>query len=276
LVLVVLATAAAAFAARGWQQQREEADLGHRLSRVQAPARSPWGPCREPEAALPQVLLVLGQSNAGNHGAEDGPPGDGTAPRIKVFGAAGCQWSGDPLPGGTGQHRSIWSRLPAHLQRLGDARETVVALLAVDGTRVADWAHPDGALRKRLVGLLRELHTAGLSPDRVLWQQGEADAMSGTSADAYAQGFEAVLGVLRTEGVTAPVLLARSTACHGSDGRAVSEAVLRLRAMHADVWPGPDTDALQGAHRVQGCHFSGQGLDAAAALWAQALVARRQ
>jgi hypothetical protein len=276
VALVLLATAAAAFAASAWQQQREDADLGQRLARVQAPAPSALMPCREPGAAMPQVLLVLGQSNAGNHGAEDGPPGDGAAPRIKVFTARGCQWSGDPLPGGTGQHRSIWARLPAHLQRSGETRETVVALLAVDGTRVADWARRHGPLHARLVGLLRELRAAGLAPDRVLWQQGEADARSGTSAAAYVQAFEEVLSALRAEDVAAPVLLARSTACHGSDGSAVGEALLSLRGRHADVWPGPDTDALRGAYRAGGCHFSRQGLDAAAALWAQALVARRQ
>lgn len=41
-----------------------------------------------------------------------------------------------------------------------------------------------------------------------------------------------------------------------------------------DVWLGPDTDQLGGGLRQDGCHFSGEGLNKAAQVWAAAIKLR--
>lgn len=272
---VALALAALALALSGgwaWQRWKADRDLAARLALIVPAPAVAVQPCARPGTAPPTVLLVLGQSNAGNHGGDDEAPADGSGPQVSVFAGAGCVRAGDPLPGGTGRHHSIWTRLPAHLQRRGFSGDLVFAVLAVDATTIDDWSRRGSPLRLRLQGLLAELRSAGLCPSRVLWQHGEADTRQGTSAQDYMAGFEIVRAAMRSAGVDAPVLMARSTVCRRGDGRAVKEAVEQLAARHADVWPGPDTDTLQGADRPQGCHFSRAGLDKAAQLWADAIM----
>jgi hypothetical protein len=151
-------------------------------------------------------------------------------------------------------------------------RDVVLAVLAVDATTVDDWTRSSSPLRERLRRLLGELAAAGLAPDLVLWQQGEADARSGTPLDTYVSAFELLLRVLGDAGSQAPVLVARSTRCGDTDGIAVRQALQQLAARHPAVRPGPDTDTLQGNLRAGPCHFSRAGLDAAAALWARAIA----
>jgi hypothetical protein len=270
-----LALAALALVLSGswaWRQGKADRDLAARLALIVPAPAVAVQPCVRPGSAPATVLLVLGQPNAGNHGGEDEAPADGRGPRVSVFARGGCVRVGDPLPGGTGRHHSIWVRLPAQLQRRGFAADPVFAVLAVDATTIDDWSRRGSPLRQRLQDLLADLRAAGLRPSRVLWQHGEADTRQGTSTQDYMAGFEAVLATLRSGGVDAPVLMARSTVCRRGDGRAVKEAVAQLAAHHADLWPGPDTDLLQGADRPQGCHFSRAGLDKAAGLWADAIM----
>ena len=274
-VLAVAVVAALAWAAvLAWQGGRADRSLAARMQGIVA-APAAGAPCRLPGAPAPLVLLALGQSNAGNHGAEDEPPAAGDGPRIMVFTGRGCLRLPDPLPGGTGLHRSIWAQLPAQLRSLGVEREVVVALLAVDATSIDDWTRAGSPLPRRLRTLLDDLRAADLQPARVLWQQGESDARAGTTEADYRRGFEALRATLRGAGVTAPVLLAQSTLCRSGDASGVRAAVASLVAQHDDLLPGPDTDRLQGPYRPSGCHFSRSGVEAAAALWARALVDSR-
>ena len=274
---VVVAAAAvgvtAVAGAPSWGELRAERQLAARVVAVQGPAPVPVEPCNAVHSKpAPLVLLVLGQSNAGNHGL-DNPAKTGLgAPKAKVFVGAGCQVTADPLPGGTGGHGSIWSRPPLHLQSLGLDRPVVVALLAVDATRIKEWSRASGPLVARLDSLIEQLKLAQLQPDLVLWQQGEADALAGTPEAAYADGLDQLRAHLRAGGVLAPILAARSTICQGSEGAAVRSAIGQVVARHADMCLGPDTDTLQGPHRNRDCHFSSLGLDAAARMWAQAIV----
>ena len=270
--LALAALALALPAGWAWQRWQAQQSLQARLARIVPAPAARAGPCARAGAAPATVLLVLGQSNAGNHGAEDEVPADGTGPQLKVFVGGGCARLGDPLPGGTGRHHSIWTRLPAHLQQRGFGGDLVFAVLAVDATTIDDWSRRGSPLRRRLQSLLVDLRAASLRPSLVLWQHGEADARQGTSTEDYIAGFEAVRATLQAGGVAAPVLMARSTLCRRGDGRAVRAAVEQLAARHADVRLGPDTDALQGVDRPQGCHFSRTGLDKAAALWAEAIM----
>lgn len=273
--LLLVAGTLVAFAPQARKAYRADQALAQRLAAVQ-PARSkPAGPCVVDTGAKPLVLLVLGQSNAGNHGQDAGSPVHRQAHEVRVFVGDGCQSVTDPLPGATGHGASIWSRLPAQLQGLGVQRPVVLAILAVDASSMAEWTDSHSALKLRLDKLLDQLRQAQLLPDFVLWQQGEADARLGTSAAAYAEAFGHLRQRLRAAGVTGPLLLARSTVCHGADGRLVRAAVDQLAAQHQDVRLGPDTDWLVGSHRQAGCHFSVSGLHAAALMWAQAIADSR-
>lgn len=230
----------------------------------------PWHHAGPRGATRPLLLLVLGQSNAGNHGGQTQPVGVHRAASVTVSDGKNCFRVADPLPGGTGRAQSIWSRLEPALRVLGVQREVVVVLLAVDSTTIDDWTRSDSPLSRRLDAVLQA--AAALPVDFVLWQQGESDARAGTSTRDYADAWLGLVRRMRGAGVKAPVLAALSTHCRSGAGQAVRLALREGAAQGHRVSLGPDTDLLTGALREDDCHFTAAGLDAAASLWAQALA----
>ena len=224
-------------------------------------------PCAPRAAQRPMVLLVLGQSNAANHGTPLAP-----AAAIPVFFRGRCFAAQDPLPGGSGEGASLWPLVAANLGGQLHARPLLFAQLAVESTTIADWTRA-GPLRDALRAEMAALARAGLAVDLVLWQQGEADAKAHTSTQAYQQGLAELRRSLDAGGVRAPVVAALSTWCPGSNGSQVRAAIRQFANSGKAFIVGPDTDALQGAMRSGGCHFSAAGLSAAAAQWTATLGA---
>jgi peptidoglycan/LPS O-acetylase OafA/YrhL len=221
--------------------------------------------CRSDSSSLPLVLLALGQSNAGNQG----PPLPGS-PVATVFADGRCYRAHDPLPGATGEGSSIWSRLSALIQSTDPSRSVIIAVIGVESTEIAAWtAH--GPLRDRLKSTLAALAAADLAPAAVLWQQGEADAQIGTTAEDYVASFTELMEILKAGGINAPVLVAQSTYCRTDGHGVIARAQRRAIAQTPGAFPGPDTDRLRGDRRKDGCHFSQQGLDESSRLWLRAL-----
>lgn len=220
-------------------------------------------PCDLIVQERPLVFLVLGQSNAGNHGQRSH---SGYQHRISLIHRGKCFLASEPLPGASGRGGNIWSRLPELLY----PRRIAIALLAVESTPVRQWVEP-GSLLWELKYEIASIQRVGGHIDLVLWQQGEADARDGTLVTAYRNDFLKLRSILRESGVEAPVMLAKSTRCRGEISTEVRSAIDVLVSEYDDVWMGPDTDKLQGVSRIDGCHFSEQGLDAAARMWAEAI-----
>lgn len=248
--------AGAGFAASHLLPRTAPDTLAARVASLQQPEPRNEVDCRALLDRQALHLLVLGQSNAGSHGPRaaraEGP--------VLVEMNGRCYRSGDPLPGTTGDGGSTWARLPP----LADGRPLLLSVIGVDSTRIADWTG-EGALRLHVQSRLRALAAAGMQPQLVLWQQGEADARDGTAQQDYAARLAGLRSLLAAQGVKAPLVAALSTYCPGKDGAAVRAAV-KAEAAQGGLLLGPDTDQLQGDLRI-GCHFSGRGLDAAAALW---------
>lgn len=223
-------------------------------------------PCVSLGAQRPIVLLVLGQSNAANHGSSSVR----SAP-IPFFLHGRCYAVRDPLPGGSGEGASLWPLVAVELGGQLRGRPLLFAQLAVENTTIDDWTRP-GPLHQALRAELASLAQAGLAVDLVLWQQGEADAKAHTSTQAYRKGLAELWSSLDAGGLQVPVVAALSTYCPGSDGSMVRAAIRQFARSGRDFIIGPDTDALQGAMR-SGCHFSEAGLHAAAADWALSLRA---
>ncbi len=244
-------------------------DLERRIAGLAQPAPGTEVPCQRLRAMQPRVLLVLGQSNAGNHGQAGG---SGAA--VPVISAAGtCHLTADPLPGGTGRGGSIWSHLPAALANLPASRPVVFSLLAVESTTLDDWGDTSGPLAPLLTDTVRAMREAGLMPELVLWQQGEADARAGSDPGRYALGLAALADRLAALGVQAPWVLARSTVCRTPPAPGLRAAAKALVDRDGRFRLGPDTDRLLAPQdRPDGCHFSESGLQGAARQWAQVLA----
>ena len=272
LLLLLLALAIMAWLAR--MQLRDarlqvglQARLQARLDGVQPTRPAAQVDCARLRAAHPLVLLVLGQSNAGNHG--EPTPGGSTA--IWMMDAGVCSISADPLPGATGAGGSVWTWLPAGLAALGITRPVLIQLLAVDASSVDDWVRPASPLRQRLLASLAANATTGMAPDLVLWQQGETDARIRTPEARYVAKLKALAQLLTEKGISAPMVLALSTVCRTAPAKALRDAVRDLPRQDSHFRLGPDTDMLNVTLRRDGCHWSQAGRQQAAELWAAAL-----
>lgn len=218
----------------------------------------------------PLTLLILGQSNAGNHG--EPLDTDTVSTPATFFNNGRCFLTAGPAPGATGRSGNPWVLLAPELTK-ATGRSVILSVLAVEGSQIRDWVEP-GELRSRLANTIGALQKSGFSPDFVLWQQGEADSMAGTTRSKYAERFNALVSFLRENSVSAPIIVALSSRCGDSDGKAVRSALTLVSGQNKNVYTGPDTDSLGDAYRWEKCHFSSSGLRAVADLWLKALMSR--
>lgn len=252
----------------GCQRQESRNSLDARVASITTIRSSEMVECAPIAQRRPLVLLVLGQSNAGNHGAMSA---SSRAPVLMQVGPR-CATANDPLPGATGEGGSIWRHLPALLEPELAGRTVLLSLLAVDATSIHDWTRLDSVIAKRLVAQIEALRRNGMSPDIVLWQQGEADARAGTTADQYLTGLQQLMAILGRTGTPAPIMLARSTVCRSQPDAAIREAIDRAVKSNPRFLLGPDTDLLDGSrYRYDGCHLNPYGLRMAAGAWAVSL-----
>ena len=263
----------------GWQllstrkTQRADASLRQRLAQVVPAPAGLLQPCNRMAPAHARVVLVLGQSNAANHGSPW--PADVALPSVTLATPEGCLMASDPLPGGTGQGGSIWSRLPAAL-RAGPSASALppllLSVLAVDATTMADWTTPHSPLHQRLLQHLQGLAGQGRSPSLVLWHQGESDARLGTSAATYAQGLHRLADLVQTPAGGVRLLVARSTVCRQAPSETLHRAVADAVRDDPRLRLGPQFDqVLTEDQRADGCHLNLNGLDRAAQLWADVI-----
>lgn len=216
----------------------------------------------------PLVLLVLGQSNAANHGTMPQ-----YAASASVIHNGRCFLSKDPLPGGTGGGASIWTHLPAAWQALGQTRPLAFSIVAAESTAISQWTSR-GELLERAADQLMGLRRLGMAPAAVLWLQGEADARDGTSEADYLDELQLLSNRLTRAGLSAstPIIVATATRCQAHESEAVRRAQRTAPAKSQRFVAGPDLDQLGDDLRADRCHFTAAGLQAAAALWAGTLA----
>ncbi|UXH80159.1 sialate O-acetylesterase [Roseateles amylovorans] len=211
----------------------------------------------------PVVVLVMGQSNAANHAQPAREP----APPMPVLHDGGCGLSSAPLPGGTGTGGSLWPSVNQALNGRWQGHPIVWSVIAVDSSTIDEWAMPQSPLRQYWQMQVDRIKGTHWPVVAVLWQQGEADARDRTAMADYRDGLAALRAGVVARGIDAPWWVARSTHCPPHDGGQVREAVRQLLVIpDSGFVEGPDTDQIPAAER-DGCHFTAQGVNDAAALW---------
>jgi hypothetical protein len=214
------------------------------------------------------VILTLGQSNAANESTLAYQPGEGVF-NFNFFDGK-CYVARDPLLGASGQEGSVWSRLGDQLIRAGVYERVLIAPIAVGGTRVHTWT-PDGIHFPRIIKVQQALASQGLKATLVLWHQGEADAKH-TSKEEYVERFTHMLAGMRRVGIDAPVYVAIASVCAHPGSDAIRDAQREVATTLDNVFVGANTDELDRFRwRRDGCHFSAEGLEEHAKLWAEVL-----
>ncbi len=242
-----------------------------RYGRVQAMAGKQEVVCPAPGERV-AVLVVAGQSNAGNHGElrADAAISD----RIVNFHQGRCWRAEAPWLGATGLGAAYWDLLATHLLDSGRYDHVVVAPFAVGGSRASRWGE-GGDLHRSWQRMLTELQRHH-RVTHVLWHQGEADFLLGTPELLYAAHIASMWQAARKTGVSAPLYIALATRCTRAPWSAdhpVARAQRRLAYSLPHALPGADADAVWGpGDRFDDCHFSAQGQQAMARRWAERLL----
>jgi hypothetical protein len=217
------------------------------------------------------VMLIAGQSNAGNHGDTKFTPGPGVY-NLNLYDGA-CYLAADPLLGTTGTQGNFATQLGDNLVQSGTYRAVVLLPIAMAGSSVTDWA-PTGIFHRRLLVALARAQAAKLRITHFLWQQGEADIVLG-SGQEYIHTFEDIFISMRQHGMLAPIFVARGARC-GFDSSEITSAQETLVNQARGIHPGPDTDSLGRKFRdAENCHMNAEGVRRQAAMWAQALADAR-
>jgi hypothetical protein len=215
------------------------------------------------------VILAMGQSNAANYGESRYRPVQDVINFNWVDGK--CYRAEDPLLGSTGDRGSVWTRLGDALIESKRFKQVVIVPIAVGGSSVRDWAGSHGPAQ-RAVQAKEELAKVGLHVTHVLWHQGEADYYM--HKDVYSRLFERMTEYIRFHGINAPVFVATATICNNMGSAQIREAQRELPYRLANVFAGPDTDALDSIYdrRDNLCHFSDRGLALHARMWRDVIL----
>jgi hypothetical protein len=215
------------------------------------------------------VILTMGQSNAANYGETRYRP---VQPVINFNWMDGkCYRAEDPLLGSSGDRGSVWTRLGDALIESKRFKQVVIVPIGVGGSSVRDWAGPHGPAQ-RAVEAQQALARVGLHVTHVLWHQGEADY--DMHKDVYSRLFARMTEYIRSHGITAPVFVATATVCNNTGAAQIREAQRELPFRLANVFAGPDTDALDSIYhrRDNLCHFSDRGLALHARMWRDVIL----
>ncbi len=217
------------------------------------------------------VILIAGQSNAANSGAERHTTR--YPDRVLNFVAGRCFVAASPLLGSNGFAGEYWTPLADQLIESGAFDRVILAPVAVGGSRVAQWAS-GGELNATMKPLVAAL-VLRYRVTHVLWHQGESDFMLRTSADAYRKAFLSFAASLRSQGVEAPIYVSKATRC--GPGWKIPNPVRTAQQQLADtrsgLKSGVDTDLLlESEDRCDDCHFSESGEMKAAKAWAELLL----
>ena len=213
------------------------------------------------------IIVVHGQSNAANYGStrhtareavDNFDPASG-----KCFAAA------DPLLGTDGIGGSFATRLGDILIQAGRYDRVIFVPIARGAASLA-FLNGEGA--ELTTNGIAKLKAAGLAPTHILFQQGETDAGSTTTAEQYASLLHQLAKRFRAAGFDAPFYLSRSTKCgHVAPNNMAAVRAGQLSAVDEvlNIRPGPDTDTIGNDGRsADGCHMNEAGTLANAALWA--------
>jgi len=228
------------------------------------------------------VLLILGQSNAANHAGHRYRSQHGG--NIVNFFNGECYFAQSPLLGSTGTKGEYWTQVANLLIDSDKFDQVVLAPLATSGSPVSRWAQ-GGDLNKALVDVLSQIKNRGYKVTDVLWDQGEADYVEGTSQETYRLRLASMIDTLRQHGVGADVFVSIASKCleptnGGFKSHSPDNAIVRAQLQMPDelngVRRGVNTDVvLDEVDRYDDCHIGGSGASKVATAWAKLLASNR-
>lgn len=210
------------------------------------------------------VFVVFGQSNAVN----DGEIGYKVSSDVFMSFDRKLYDYQDPSLGGTGSGGSVWGMVGDKLIEEGEFKSVVFFVAGKGGAsiaRLSKFPNYDYFISQYI-----NAYSIFGKVDAVLFQQGESDR---NKSETYEKNFTKLLENMRSDGVSAPLFIARTSFCYGESSRELIAVQNKLIEMH-NLKKGPNTDSLNANDdRLEdNCHFSLSGLDKLSSLWVRYIL----
>jgi Carbohydrate esterase, sialic acid-specific acetylesterase len=251
---------------------------------IYGPIPDATGKIEVPSQTLPAkntVVVLLGQSNAANFcGGKYAAQCD--VANFNLYDGK-CYRAADPLLGASGDGGNFATRLGDLLISRGLAKRVVLAPIAMGNTRIEDWTG-GSAFHRRILVLIRRLYEAELTPDFILWQQGEGNAGDRDLAgERYRRHLLEIVQTFRDYGISAPFMIAQCTVCGKFANpiaglarafwrRNIRAGQRRAAGSGMGTYLGPDTDLIGYEDRFDCCHMGESGAQKQAEMWADAIA----
>lgn len=211
------------------------------------------------------VILVLGDSNIV---AGELPAAPRLATVFNVNPINGlCYPAREPMMGTIANPGSPWVRLANALVESNSQKEVLLVPVMLPSSSIADWKK-DAPVSTRLQNMLSALKKQDITIHAVLWQHGQKNDELITQKEQYQTAFADIVETLRSNGITAPVYVAKSGSCPGKHAGPVWDAQTAIMGSAPDVLAGPDLSKLSPEHfNADQCALNEKGLDAYVQLW---------
>ena len=219
------------------------------------------------------VLLVIGQSNSANY-AEKKYTTEFPDKVVNYFNGH-CYVASSPLLGASHNQGEFITALADKLILNSTFQNVVVISSGVGGSPISRW-EKNGDLNKILLGIITQFSSLYKVTD-IIWHQGEADFLLGTSKQEYYRAFHSLVDSLGGDGVRANIFIAIATKCGvNRSWKEVNPVALGQAALVDDkhIFLGANTDALlekQDRQFGDDCHFSESGQEKTASAFADSI-----
>ena len=216
-------------------------------------------PCPKSDTST-AVILAIGQSNLANQSEHQFASDYAT--KIVNYYNGDCYPAGSPLLGSTGDAGEPLTLLANKLVAGHFFQQVILIPAAIGGSSMHEW-QLGGKLNQMMLDVIDQVQ-AHYRITHVVWHQGESDFVSKTTTSDYVRMFQSMIASIRMHGVDASVFVSIATMCKEvATWNANNSVAIAQRAVvdpAADIYPGPDTDALLiDADRYDGCHLTRSG-----------------
>ena len=215
----------------------------------------------------PLVFVTYGQSNSTNFGQigyqHKGPLYMFMNDEIFLF--------KEPTLGGTGKNSSVWGRVGDLLSVEYSNRSIVFVNAGWEGATIQQltYDHQYDFFEKQLRSAIKIFGKI----DGVLFHQGESDHIKFGRPNDYEETFLVLFKKINLISPI-PIYLSQTSVCNSPSDKNLISIQDKLIVKYLGILRGPNTDTLIDAkYRLpDNCHFSSEGLDAMATLWATSII----
>jgi hypothetical protein len=214
------------------------------------------------------IFLAFGQSNSANFG--DG--GYTCKNEVYNYYKGKLYHAEEPLLGADGGGCSVWTRVADMLIDSGLYKKVIIVPCGIGSTSVDCWS--EGPCKIKLQETLDYLNKDSIKLTHIFWEQGETDNVNRTTKAQYKTRLKQVIKTIRDSHFSAPFFSSiTSYFPYNNDNPLgidpqIADAQKEVIRETKNVTYGPNTDSLNLAfYRVDGVHFTENGLDRLAYEW---------